>query len=227
MLGKCSGREDRSKYEADAASRGSRARLMSETRKIDRIEGCGIPLRGNNIDTDRIIPARFLKAITFEGLGEHAFEDDRQAMPDHPFSNTRFRQATILLVNQNFGSGSSREHAPQALQRWGIAACVGESFSEIFQGNAVSIGLACATTGHVDMEFLIHLVEEAPDTQMALTISQLSLRTGDRTISLEMPGPFQLALLNGLWDATGLLLDRFDDVRAVAERLPYVTGPSH
>ena len=102
---------------------------------VDRIEGSGLPLRGDNIDTDRIIPARFLKAITFEGLGDHVFEDDRASMPDHPFSNPAYQQARIILANDNFGSGSSREHAPQALKRWGIGACLGESFSEIFRGN--------------------------------------------------------------------------------------------
>ena len=93
---------------------------------VDRIEGSGLPLRGDNIDTDRIIPARFLKAITFEGLGDHVFEDDRASMPDHPFSNPAYQQARIILANDNFGSGSSREHAPQALKRWGIGACLGE-----------------------------------------------------------------------------------------------------
>ena len=182
------------------------------------------PVARNNIDTDRIIPARFLKAITFDGLGKHVFEDDRRAISDHPFSNPRYRQATILLVNQNFGSGSSREHAPQALKRWGIVACVGESFSEIFQGNAVSIGLPCATASHADMEFLMRRVEQDADIKMVLAVSALSLQAGDRTITLEMPGSSRQALLNGLWDATGLLLNQFDDVRAVAERLPYVTG---
>lgn len=191
---------------------------------IDTIEGGGIALRGSNIDTDRIIPARFLKAITFEGLGDHVFEDDRRAMPEHPFSDPRYQDATILLVNENFGSGSSREHAPQALQRWGIAACVGESFSEIFQGNALSIGLVCATAAPSDIEFAIQQVETDPSVPLRLSVSDLTLRAGERTVALGMPGPVQNALLNGHWDATGLLLERFDEVRAVADRLPYVSG---
>ena len=197
---------------------------MSETRIIERIEGTAIPLGGANIDTDRIIPARFLKAITFEGLGEHVFADDRQSMPEHPFSNPHYRQASILLVNENFGSGSSREHAPQALKRWGIASCVGESFSEIFQGNALSIGLPCATAGHTDIEYLMRCVEESPDTRMTLNISDVTLHVLDRTITVRIPPGAREALLTGHWDATGLLRERFDQVRAVAEGLPYVRG---
>ena len=197
---------------------------MSDARRIDTIEGPGLPIRGANIDTDRIIPARFLKAITFEGLGDHVFEDDRASMPDHPFSNPRYREATILLSNENFGSGSSREHAPQALKRWGIGACVGESFSEIFRGNSLTIRLPCATASADDVERLMRMVEAAPDTQLVVSVSGQSLRAGDERFALEFPSATREALLNGHWDATGLLLDNFDEVRAVANRLPYVSG---
>ena len=191
---------------------------------IDTIEGTGIPLRGSNIDTDRIIPARFLKAITFEGLGDHLFEDDRRSMREHPFSDRRYQGASILVVNENFGSGSSREHAPQALKRWGIAACLGESFSEIFQGNALSIGLVCATAGHDDVEQLMWQIEHDPATHLQLSVSGLTVTVCERVVALSMPEPLRHALVNGHWEGTGLLLDRFDDVRAVAERLPYVGG---
>ncbi len=197
---------------------------MSDAQRIDTIEGRGLPIRGANIDTDRIIPARFLKAITFEGLGDHVFADDRASMPDHPFSNPRYRQATILLSNENFGSGSSREHAPQALKRWGIDACVGESFSEIFRGNSLSIGLPCASASPDDVERLMGIVETEPETQLVVSVSEQSLRVGDERFALEFPSATRVALLNGHWDATGLLLDQFDDVRAVADRLPYVSG---
>jgi 3-isopropylmalate/(R)-2-methylmalate dehydratase small subunit len=193
-------------------------------RCIDRIEGTAAPLRGDNIDTDRIIPARFLKAITFDGLGEHVFEDDRLANPNHPFSNPAYRSASILLVNENFGSGSSREHAPQALKRWGIAACIGGSFSEIFRGNSVTIGLACATAAAEDLELLMKTVEAAPTTRLVLNVRDLTVEAGGRTVKVQVPAADRESLLNGFWDATGLLLDEFDQVRAVANRLPYVQG---
>ncbi len=197
---------------------------MSETRHIDRIHGSGIVLRGDNIDTDRIIPARFLKAVTFEGLGDHVFEDDRIAMPDHPFSDSRYSQAKLLLVNKNFGSGSSREHAPQALKRWGIIGCIGESFSEIFQGNSLAIGLVCVTASHDEVAWLMDHVEQNPSAQLQLSVSNLMVQTGDQVLSVEMPEPARHALLNGHWDPTGLLLDRFEEVQAVSRKLPYIDG---
>ncbi len=197
---------------------------MDENRCIDRIQGTAIPVRGTNIDTDRIIPARFLKAITFEGLGAHAFEDDRRSMPDHPFSNPAFREASILIVNENFGSGSSREHAPQALKRWGIGACVGESFSEIFLGNALAIGLPCATAPADEVDALMTLTERDPSTAMAFSVSALTIEARGRTVSLRMPPAVRESFLAGQWDATALLLDRYDEVREVAATLPYVTG---
>ena len=197
---------------------------MSELRPIDRIAGTAVPLRGNNIDTDRIIPARYLKAITFDGLGAHAFEDDRASMPNHPFANPAYAGASILVVNENFGSGSSREHAPQALKRWGIHACVGQSFSEIFLGNATTIGLPCATAAPEDVEALMATAERAPATPMVLSVDTQSIETAGRTVPLGMPAAVRDSLLTGQWDATGLLLADFDDVRRVADGLPYVSG---
>jgi len=191
---------------------------------IDQFTGSAIPLRGDNIDTDRIIPARYLKAVTFEGLGDHVFEDDRTSMSNHPFSNPSYREATILLANQNFGSGSSREHAPQALKRWGIQACVAESFSEIFRGNSLAIGLPCFTAAPADLEFAMCCVEESPGTRLAVSVSDLTLQMLDKTMTLEMPDGMRDALLKGQWDPTGMLLDRFEEVRAAAADLPYVAG---
>jgi 3-isopropylmalate/(R)-2-methylmalate dehydratase small subunit len=193
-------------------------------RRIDLVSGTAIPLRGNNIDTDRIIPARYLKAITFEGLGEHAFEDDRASMPNHPFANPAYAEASILIVNENFGSGSSREHAPQALKRWGIGACVGQSFSEIFLGNATTIGLPCATAAPEDIEALMAVAEGDPAATMAFSVDAQSIEAAGLSVPLGMPAAVRDALLTGQWDATGLLLADFDDVRRVADSLPYAGG---
>ena len=198
---------------------------MGDTdRRIDRVEGTAIPLRGNNIDTDRIIPARYLKAITFDGLGEHAFEDDRRSMPNHPFANPAYAGASILVVNENFGSGSSREHAPQALKRRGIGACVGQSFSEIFLGNSTTIGLPCATASAADVEFLLAAAERDPAAVMALSVDARSIQAAGRTLPVNIPTAVRESLLTGQWDATGLLLDDFDAVRRVGAALPYVGG---
>ena len=197
---------------------------MSEVRAISGLEGTAIPVRGNNIDTDRIIPARFLKSITFDGLGDHVFEDDRQSMPNHPFSNPSYVGASILLVNENFGSGSSREHAPQALKRWGIAACIGESFSEIFLGNATSIGLPCATASAAGIKMLMDAVEQTPATRLSLRVDALLVETAQLSQPVLIPAAIQESFLTGQWDAIGLLLDQFDQVRQVAAALPYVKG---
>jgi 3-isopropylmalate/(R)-2-methylmalate dehydratase small subunit len=195
---------------------------------IDRIAGTAVPLRGHDIDTDRIIPARFLRSVRFEGLEDHVFEDDRRALEGaatpHPFSNPAYRGAAILLVNRNFGSGSSREHAPQGLQRRGIAAIVGESFSEIFFGNAAALGLPCLTARPEAVETLMALVERRPDVRLEISVRSLTVAADGRTFAAAMPRATQEALVSGQWDATGLLLDRYEEVQAVAERLPYVTG---
>ena len=197
---------------------------MSGVTPIDRVEGAAIPLRGDNIDTDRIIPARFLKAITFSGLGAHVFADDRRSMPGHPFADPAYTGATILLANRNFGSGSSREHAPQALMRWGIRACVGQSFSEIFLANATTIGLPCLTATRRDIDALMATAEDEPATPMVVSVRDLSLTANSRTAQLHLPSAIRDAFLTGQWDSTGLLLHRFEDVGQVASRLPYLTG---
>ncbi len=191
--------------------------------RIRAVSGRALPLRGHDIDTDRIIPARYLRAISFEGLEQHVFADDR-ADPAHAFNAPQYQGARVLLVNRNFGCGSSREHAPQALQRWGIHAIVGEGFSEIFFGNSVSIGLPCLTVTHDDVERLMRLVEADSTTELAVDVDGLRVSTGDVAIPATMPSSAHEALKSGLWDGTGLLLADFDEVRALADRLPYVTG---
>ena len=144
---------------------------MSDSAVIARIAGRGMPVRGDDIDTDRIIPARYLREITFDGLGPHAFEDERRALNGaHPMDDPRFADAGVLVVNRNFGCGSSREHAPQALLRRGIRAIVGESFAEIFFGNCVAIGLPCVTMTPEHVESLQALLDEAPDTELTVDV---------------------------------------------------------
>lgn len=193
---------------------------------IERVEGRALPLRGDDMDTDRILPARFLKAVTFEGLERAVFIDDRQQVAQaggvHPFSNPTYRGAAILLVNRNFGCGSSREHAPQGLYRWGIRGVVGESFSEIFFGNSVALGMPCVQIDHDAIERLMALVEEAPDTTVAIDLTTLQVRAANLQVPAQLAASARDAFLHGRWDATSLLRAGEDEVRAVAARLPYV-----
>ena len=183
-----------------------------------------MPMRGDNIDTDRIIPARYLRAITFEGLEAHLFEDDRQQAPDHPFANPVYKGASVLLTNANFGCGSSREHAPQAIRRWGIRAVVGQSFSEIFFGNSVALGLPCATASPEAVGALMDVVERDPAAEIVVDLDGLTVTAAGRAHTIAIPHGARDAFLSGQWDATGLLLDRYEEVEAVGRRLPYVTG---
>ena len=196
--------------------------------KIVRIEGRALPMRGEDIDTDRIMPARFLKQITFDGLEGHVFEDDRLAATRggqvHPFDDPRYSGATILLVNRNFGSGSSREHAPQGLYRAGIRAIVGESFAEIFFGNSLMIGLACFTAGATDIEALMALADRAPETAFTVDLKAGTCTGGGLSVAVSQPVNVRDALMTGAWDTTGLLTDRYDEVNSAASRLPYLSG---
>jgi len=195
---------------------------------IRHVSGIALPLYGDDIDTDRIIPARFLVSITFEGLGAHAFEDDRRSLKakgqTHPFDDARFWGARILVVNRNFGCGSSREHAPQALLRGGIRAVVGESFSEIFFGNSVAIGLPCVTAPHEAVAELQAFVERMKDAALSLDLETKELTVEGKTVSVSIPENAREAFLSGNWDGTSMLLDRWGDVEALAKRLPYVAG---
>jgi 3-isopropylmalate/(R)-2-methylmalate dehydratase small subunit len=170
------------------------------------------------------MPARFLRAVTFEGLERHLFEDDRAADPKHAFNDPRFAGASILIVNRNFGSGSSREHAPQGLARAGIQAIIGESFSEIFQGNASMLGVPCFVTSHDSIEQLQALVESAPATAIEADVTAGAVAAGSLRIAASLPPALRDAFASGQWNPTAMLLDRFDEVRAVAARLPYLNG---
>ena len=191
--------------------------------KISLIDGRAVPLRGNDIDTDRIIPARFLVTVTFERLEEHVFEDDRKAA-QHPFDDPRFQGASVLVVNSNFGCGSSREHAPQALQRWGIKAVIGESFAEIFFGNSAMIGMPCVTASAADVQAIMDRVERNPGARVHLDLAAGTCDVDGVRCTVSMPPKIREAFLSGAWDTTGMLLDRFEEVEATATKLPYVSG---
>ena len=190
--------------------------------KIVSVSGRGIPLTGNDIDTDRIIPARFLRCVTFDGLGENVFADDRSS-GDHPFDHPQYQDARILVVNSNFGCGSSREHAPQSIMRWGIRAIVGESFAEIFLGNCVAIGLPCVTAEPKVVSQLQSVIAESPETEFTLDLEQLTIKGGaiNETVTLK-EGNRQM-LINGTWDACGQLLQHADQIKTTAAKLPYTS----
>jgi len=191
---------------------------------ILNVSGRGLPLRGHDIDTDRIMPARFLVSVSFDGLERHLFEDDRAADPKHPFSDPRYAGASILVVNANFGCGSSREHAPQGIARSGIRAIVGESFSEIFQGNAAVIGLPCFTADHDAVNRLQTLVEGTPDVTISADVESGTITSGTLRIAATLPHALRDGFVSGQWNPTAMLLDRFEEVRAVADRLLYIRG---
>jgi 3-isopropylmalate/(R)-2-methylmalate dehydratase small subunit len=192
--------------------------------RIKLLNGRGIPLRGNDMDTDRIMPARYLRVVSFEGLEDHLFEDDRKANPQHPFNDPRYAGATILVVNENFGCGSSREHAPQGLVRYGIRAIIGESFSEIVLGNSSILGLPCFSADHSSIEHLQALIEVTPSVIIEAHVDTGIVTAGALRLTAAVPQAFRDAFLSGQWNPTGLLLDGFDKVHAVANRLPYVSG---
>jgi 3-isopropylmalate/(R)-2-methylmalate dehydratase small subunit len=202
-----------------------------EIERIVRIEGTALPMRGNDIDTDRIMPARYLRAVTFDGLERYLFEDERKgsaagdkATSVHPFDDPRYRGASIVIVNRNFGCGSSREHAPQGLRRAGFRAVLGESFSEIFFGNSLMIGLPCVTASPGHIATLMDCVERQPETRFRIDLEKETCVMGDFTCPISLPPHARDALITGAWDTTGLLLERYEEVDAVAARLPYVRG---
>ena len=188
---------------------------------IERVEGPGCVLRGDDIDTDRIIPARFLRCVTFEFVGEHAFEDDReQAKGDHPLDQESAAGASILIVGRNFGCGSSREHAPQALMRRGFRAFVGGSFAEIFQGNCTALGLPCATLNAGDLAQVMDAVEADPTQTLTLDLRSGSLQCRAGRFDVEMKAGARDQLVEGKWHATRVLMEAGDAIEACAARLP-------
>ena len=192
---------------------------------IVRVSGRGLVLRGDDIDTDRIIPARFLKCVSFDALGEQAFADDRTELAGkHPFDQEAHQGASILVVNDNFGCGSSREHAPQALMRWGIRAVIGVSFAEIFYGNCLALGIPCATADVDEIRKLQDAVQADPAAEWTLDLESLTLSDGATTQALALAGGALDMLRSGQWDATGQLLARDAELTCTMAGLPYLHG---
>jgi|HubBroStandDraft_2_1064218.scaffolds.fasta_scaffold102506_2 3-isopropylmalate/(R)-2-methylmalate dehydratase small subunit len=202
---------------------------MEDVKRIV-ITGRAVPLRGNDIDTDRIIPARYLKTVVFDGLGAHSFEDDRAQLratgKTHPFDDPRYAEARILVVNRNFGCGSSREHAPQALIRWnlGLQAIIGESFAEIFQGNCVATGTPCAVVDPAAAEALLTAVERDPTLELRVDLQTKTIAAGAARYAFSMPEGARTQFLEGRWDSTAELLAAKDQIRRTASKVPYFDG---
>jgi 3-isopropylmalate/(R)-2-methylmalate dehydratase small subunit len=201
---------------------------MSDIVKIARVSGTAVPIRGNDIDTDRIIPARYLKEVTFARMGQYPFFDERfdssGKKKDHAFNDSEYKGATILFVNRNFGCGSSREHAPQALYRFGIQAIVGESFASIFAGNCTMMGLPTVTVGAKEIDRLMKTVEQNPRTEYTVDLESKTLSYGDQKLSIDLPETYRTALTTGSWNSTAMLRANLGRVKETASKLPYMNG---
>jgi 3-isopropylmalate/(R)-2-methylmalate dehydratase small subunit len=200
-----------------------------EIPSVEHVEGSGIPIRGNDIDTDQIIPARFMKVVTFDGLGEFAFFDqrfdDEDNEKDHPFNEEQYQDANVLVVNANFGCGSSREHAPQALMRWGIDAIIGESFAEIFAGNCLALGIPTVTADNDTIEELQSWVEENPDGEIEIDVEAETVTYDAKTIDANVDEAQRKALVEGIWDTTALMKANRESIGETAASLPYIDNP--
>jgi len=196
--------------------------------KIIQIAGTAIPVRGNDIDTDQIIPARYMRTVTFEGLGKHAFNDlrfdENGKLKKHPFNEEKFRGAGILIVNKNFGCGSSREHAPQALKDWGIKALIGESFAEIFAGNCEMNGMPAVIVDEENAKLLQEMVEKNPKELLNINFEENKISFNDTEVPFSLPDSSRRNFLEGTWDTTGQLVSGLDETRQLARKLPYIHG---
>jgi 3-isopropylmalate/(R)-2-methylmalate dehydratase small subunit len=196
--------------------------------KITQVAGRGVYVPGNDIDTDRIIPARFMKCVTFDGLGEYLFFDVRKnadgSDKPHPLNDSRFKGATVLLSGANFGCGSSREHAPQAIQKYGFRAIIAENFAEIFFGNCTTLGIPCATASRADIAKIAAAIEANPQTEVVVDVAKQEIRFGGQAVKCQVRDSARDALVNGRWDAIGELLDGKDAVLQTAAKLPYLAA---
>jgi 3-isopropylmalate/(R)-2-methylmalate dehydratase small subunit len=196
--------------------------------KITQVAGRGVYVPGNDIDTDRIIPARFMKCVTFDGLGEFLFYDMRKEADGsdkpHPLNDPRFKGASVLLSGANFGCGSSREHAPQAIQKYGFKAVIAESFAEIFFGNCTTLGMACATASREDIAKIAAAIAANPQMEIVMDVAREEVRFGGRSIKVDVRPAARDALVNGRWDPIGELLDGMPAMKATATKLPYLAA---
>jgi 3-isopropylmalate/(R)-2-methylmalate dehydratase small subunit len=194
--------------------------------KVIQLHGRAVPVVGDDIDTDRIIPARYLKEITFTNMGQYPFYDERfdakGGLRPHAFNEPRYKGASILFANVNFGCGSSREHAPQALVRWGIKAIVAESFAEIFAGNCVMLGTPAVTASKEDLAALQKLAHDKPETEFAVDLESMTVSGGGLSVKVEMPASRRKALQEGTWDSTGILQANAGKVAENAKKLAYM-----
>jgi len=199
---------------------------MSEDQHITGVSGTGVPIPGDDIDTDQILPARFMKEVTFDNMADYLFYDARRdddgEFNDHPLN--RFEGANIAVVNQNFGCGSSREHAPQAMMRWGVDGVVGESFAEIFADNCKSLGIPAATADHDTVTTLQEWIESDPDGDVEIDVVSETVTYGDETVDVDIDDAMQEALVEGIWDTTQLMYTNMSKVEQTAAELPYVDG---
>jgi len=194
---------------------------------ITRISARAMPLHGDDTDTDRIIPARYLRCVTFDGLGQYAFQDERfdaaGKQKSHAFNEKRFQGAGVLIVNRNFGCGSSREHAPQALARWGIKAIIGESFADIFSGNCAAIGLVAVTADAADIARL-QTAAEPGTLEAAIDLEKMTASLGAVNVTVKMPESRRSNFIAGTWDTTASLAANSGRIVERASKLPYLTG---
>ncbi|WP_436935300.1 3-isopropylmalate dehydratase small subunit [Halovenus marina] len=197
---------------------------MADDQHITGVSGTGVPIPGDDVDTDQILPARFMKEVTFDNMADYLFYDARRdengEFNDHPLN--RFEDASIAVVNQNFGCGSSREHAPQAMMRWGVDGVVGESFAEIFRDNCKSLGIPAVTASHEDVTALQEWIEDNPNSDIEIDVEAETVTYGDTVIEGNIDDAMKEALVDGIWDTTQLMYSNLSKVEKTASELPYV-----
>ena len=212
--------------DTDPTEEGTDARAGPADMQVHSVAGTGVPLPGDDVDTDQILPARFMKEVTFQNMADYLFYDARRdddgEFNDHPLN--RFEGASVAVVNSNFGCGSSREHAPQAMMRWGVDGVVGESYAEIFRDNCKSLGIPAVTADHETVTTLQGWIEDNPDGRVEVDVVDEAVRYGGRTVDVDVDDAMREALVEGIWDTTELMYRSLDRVQETAAGLPYVEG---